>query len=108
MAIIRACSYNCSIKTPQAPSEYSEILVSFSQNQNTLINKALSDGDGGLDTTADAVQVHLSQEDTALFEAPGVAYMQIRCYKSTYDAPGSKLFQIPVIPALNDEILGGT
>jgi len=103
--IIRACSYNCSIKTPEAPSQYSEILVSFSQDQQTLIDIAL--GDAGMDTTADAVQVHLSQEETAQFSAPGVVYMQIRCYKSTYNAPGSKLFQIPVVPALNDEILGG-
>ncbi len=103
MAIIRACSYNCSIKTPEAPSGYSKILVTFAQGQEVLIDKDESE----VDLTADAVQVHLSQAETALFEAPAVAYMQIRCYKSTYNAPGSKLFQIPVAPALNDEILGG-
>lgn len=103
MGIIRACSYNCAIKTPEAPSNYSSILVSFSQKQEVLINKDESE----IDMTDDAIQVHLNQEDTAKFEAPGFAFMQVRCYKTEFNAPGSKIFKIPVIPALNDEILGG-
>lgn len=101
MAIIRACSYNCSIKTPEAPTQYSKILVTFSQGKTKLIDKDEND----LTYTADAVEVHLTQEETKLFKAPAQALMQIRCFKSQYDAPGSKLFAIDVYPALNDEVL---
>lgn len=101
MAMIRACSYNCSIKTPEAPAEYSKLLVSIAQNGQTLINKTEED----LQTTADSVLVQLTQEETRLFKAPGKAYLQLRCYKSAYNAPGSKLFSIDVWPANNDEVL---
>ena len=101
MAIIRACSYSCSIKTPEAPSEYSKILVSIAQNGQTLINKTQAE----LQTTASSVIMQLTQEETKLFKAPGRAFLQVRCYKSTYNAPGSKLFAIDVWPANNDEVL---
>lgn len=100
MAIIRACSYSCGVKTPEAPSGYSKILVTFSQGGNKLID--LTENDVTL--TSDTVEVKLTQAQTRLFKA-GQAVMQIRCYKSTYNAPGSKLFAIEVWPALNDEVL---
>ncbi len=66
MAIRRACSYEATIKTPVAPSEYSAVLVTFSQDGNNLINKEI--GDAGLTLDTDSVVVQLSQEETLLFQ----------------------------------------
>lgn len=100
MAMVRACSYVAEIETPAAPSEYSAIQVTVKQG-NVEINKELSD----LTLTEDSVMVKLSQTDTAQFTCGENAYLQIRCYKSEYDAPGSEVWIIPVRPALNDEVL---
>lgn len=101
MAIIRCCSYTAGIKTPIDPAEYSEILVTFSQDKRLIIvkNKA------SLTLQEDAVKVQLTQEETALFTAPGTALLQLRAYKSEYDAPGSRMWAIPVYPTNNEEIL---
>ena len=101
MAIRRACSYQADIKTPEAPSVYSAILVTFQQNQNNLIN---------LDETQlvigdELVTVQLDQEQTKMFQAGVPAFLQIRAYKSQYEAPGSKVWTLEVYPALNDEVL---
>lgn len=99
--IRRACSYEATIKTPVAPSNYSAILVTFQQNGENLINKQKPD----LELTDVAVIVKLTQDETKLFVSQKNAYMQIRCYASAYDAPGSAVWKIPVEPALNDEVL---
>lgn len=100
--IVKACSYNATIQTPDAPSKYSKIIVSFSQPQtNVLITKEKS----SLTINDDSVEVHLTQAETKQFDPLYIALMQIRCYASTYDAPGSCVFGIKVCPALNEEIL---
>ena len=101
MSLIRACSYQAAIKTPIDPSEYERILVTFSQNDRNLINKEKSQ----LDLQSDSVVVKLTQEETKQFTVPGVALLQIRAFKSVYEAPGSRIWPIQVYPALNDEIL---
>ena len=101
MAFRRACSYEATIKTPQAPSHYSAILVTFQQGGTNLVEKELAD----LTLTDTSVIVKLTQAETAQFEAKKNMYMQIRCYAATYDAPGSQVWTIPVEAALNDELL---
>lgn len=101
MAIRRACSYQANIKTPEAPSGYSAILVTFQQHQTNLIN---------LDETQlvigdELITVQLDQEQTKRFQAGVPAFLQIRAYKSQYEAPGSKVWTLEVYPALNDEVL---
>ena len=103
MAIRRACSYEATIKTPVDPAEYSAILVTFAQNSQILVNRSI--GDAGLTLNEDSVVVQLSQEDTLLFQANTTAFLQIRCYKATYDAPGSKVWAIEVFDSLNTEVL---
>lgn len=103
MAIRRACSYEATIKTPVDPAEYSAILVTFSQNNQILVNRSI--GDAGLTLNEDSVVVQLSQEDTLLFKPSIPAFLQIRCYKATYDAPGSKVWAIDVFDSLNTEVL---
>lgn len=104
MGIRRACSYQVRITTPKPPSEYSAILVTVQQNGNNIINKPLS----SLETDTKYVYMMLNQEETKQFYAGIPAYLQIRCFTSEYDAPGSKCWPIDVWPALNDTILGGT
>lgn len=101
MCIIRCCSYAAGIKLPKAPSEYSKIIVTFSQNGEILVVKNKSD----LTLQSDSIKVQLTQQETALFNAPGVALMQVRTYKSVYDAPGSRMWAIQVYPTNNEVIL---
>ena len=103
MGLRRACSYQATFRTPEAPANYSAILVTLQQYGQNLISKTEDDLIIG-DTD---VVLNLTQEETALFESPGVALMQIRCYESTYNAPGSAVFQVEVWPALDDQILTG-
>ena len=101
MSIIRACSYQAAIKTPIDPSGYDRILVTFSQNDQIIVNKEKNQ----LDLQSDSVVVKLTQEETKLFTVPGMALLQIRAFKSSYEAPGSRIWPIQVYPALNDVIL---
>ena len=103
MGIRRACSAAFTFYTPKAPSNYSDILVTVNQSGRTLINKYRAN----LETTENSVILRLTQEETKQFEANIPAEIQIRCYGSTYDAPGSAVYAMDVWPALNDVILGG-
>lgn len=111
--IHRAGTYPATIKTPKAPTEYSAIQVSFSQNQQVLVTKEL--GDEGLTLNGDVVEVVLTQQETLRFQ-PSVgsamgavksppAFMQIRCYASDLDAPASACWPIPVYDSLTQEVL---
>lgn len=109
--IIRACAYNAVIRTAINPTEYSKILVTFAQDQQILIEKTENE----LTIGDDGVVVSLTQEETLLFKpsAKSVmgrrigspAYLQIRAYKSAYDAPGSKQFEIDVLDSQSEEVL---
>lgn len=103
MGIRRACSYQATFQTPKPPSNYSNILVTFSQNGQNLINKTRYQ----LAVEEYSVTAQLTQEETKLFEAGTPAQVQIRCFGAVYDAPGSAVFSVDVWPALNDTILGG-
>lgn len=103
MALRRACSYQATFKTPEDPANYSAMLVTLHQNGQNLINKDQTQ----LTIDGDYVILQLDQEETKLFTAGKPALIQIRCYESQYNAPGSAAFQIDVAPALNDVILGG-
>ena len=104
MAFRRACSYLASIQTPEDPTTYSSVLVTFQQDGNNLINKSLDD----LTIDGDSFIVQLTQEETSRFTDGRQAWLQIRCFASTYNAPGSPPWPIDVLPALNDTILGGS
>lgn len=103
MAIRRACSYQAIFTTSEDPANYSAILITIQQNGQNIINKSL--GDSGVTIDGDTVILKLTQEETAQFEAGTPALIQIRCYESEYNAPGSAVFGVEVGRALNDEIL---
>ena len=104
MGIRRACSYKTTIQMPETASNYSSILVTFQQNKQNLINLdqtlILTDEDDDK-----AIIVQLDQTQTKLFAAGVPAFLQVRAYKSQYEAPGSKVYTLEVFPALNDEVL---
>lgn len=101
MGLRRACTYQATIRTPKAPSNYSKFLLTIQQNGQNLINKTQAD----LQTDATSVIVTLTQAETAQFVAGVPALLQLRCYASADEAPGSKAWSIDVYPALNDQIL---
>lgn len=111
--IHRAGTYPATIKTPKAPTEYSAIQVTFSQNQQVLVTKEL--GDEGLTLNGDAVEVVLTQQETLRFQpsagsAMGAvksppAFLQIRCYASDLEAPASACWPIAVYDSLTSNVL---
>ena len=103
MAIRRACSYQATIQTPKPPSNYTDILVTVAQNGENLINKPRY----LLEIGEETVTMQLTQEETLPFKANVPAQIQIRCFAEAYDAPGSAVWTVDVLPALNDTILGG-
>lgn len=103
MALRRACSYQATFQTPEDPANYSAILVTIQQNGGNIINKSLEDD--GLEISGDVVVLNLNQEETALLTAGTPALIQIRCFESEYNAPGSAVFAVDVGTALNDTIL---
>lgn len=103
MAIRRACSYKAIFTTAEDPANYSAILITIQQNGQNIINKSL--GDAGVSIEEDTVVLELNQQETSQFVAGITALIQIRCYESEYNAPGSAVFGVEVGRALNDEIL---
>ncbi len=101
MGIRRACSYKAIFKTPVAPSEYSRILVTVQQDGVNMISK----DENELTLGTDSVTMNLTQEETYNFQAGRIAFVQIRCYRSEYDAPGSRCWPVEIWPSLDAQIL---
>ena len=102
MAMIRACSYEATIQLPENAENYSAILVTFQQGGTNLVEKTEED----VTITEDGkILVQLDQSETKLFECGQNCYMQVRCYKAQYNAPGSMVWAISVWPALDDTVL---
>ena len=97
----RATSHSFTWKLPKYADDYSEILVTLEQNGEIILNKTKND----LDIDENKVVLILTQEETLMFEAGVPAYIQMRAYNSPKDAPGSKVWKIPVYRSLNEEVL---
>lgn len=106
MGIRRVCSYQANIKTPEPPNTYEAILVTFQQQEQNIIVFSLEDVEN-LVPGDEMVTVKLDQEQTARFEAGVPAFLQIRCFKSQFEAPGSHVWTLDVYPSLNETILTG-
>ena len=101
MGLRVACSYKATFQLPEDPSNYTAILVTFSQRRQNLINLDKTQ----LQIDGQSVIAQLNQEQTNLFEANVPAFVQVRAYKSQYEAPGSHVWTIDVWPSLNQEVL---
>lgn len=100
MAILRACSYQATIELPEPPENYTAILVTLSQ-EGVTIEKDQDD----LVTEENSIIFQLDQNETKQLTACKHAYMQVRCYKSQYEAPGSKVWVLDVCASLNEDVL---
>lgn len=100
--IKRACTFPVTIVTPKPPATYTEMLLTFQQKQRNMITKTEAD----MTTTDTAVYVVLTQEETALLTEGIPCLMQLRCYSGSNDAPGSAIWELEVMDALDDRILG--
>lgn len=101
MAMIRACSYTATIQAPEDPTNYSAILVTFQQDGTNIIEKTEDD----VTFEDNNIIVQLDQDETKQFTCGKKCFLQIRCYKSQYVAPGSSIWAIDVRPALDDVTL---
>lgn len=101
MSIRRACSYQAEFTLPEAAESYTAILVTLSQRKQQIINKDETE----LTLEGSKAILKLTQAETLLFSADVPAQIQLRAYKSAYDAPGSKIWTIEVNPSLNEEVL---
>lgn len=101
MGIRRACTYKAVFTLPQNGSSYSKILVTVQQAKQNLISKAKTD----LTVVGSTATMTLTQAETAQFTAGEQAWIQIRCFASASDAPGSTCWPVEVWPALDDQIL---
>ena len=111
MAIKRACTYSASIRMPEDPDNYSQILVTVSQDPEIIAEKQKAD----LALSEQAINFTLTQEETRLLR-PSVkspmgnrigspAYIQVRAFKSASAAPGSDCWKVEVYDSLNDGVL---
>lgn len=97
----RATSHDFSFNLPRDADFYSEILVTLAQNGEEIINKRKAE----LQLNGPVVSLSLTQEETLRFEAGVPAYVQIRAYATPTEAPGSRVWKIPVYASLNEEVL---
>lgn len=100
MAILRACSYQATIELPEPPENYTAILVTLSQEGVTIEKDQSS-----LTFDGNNVIFKLDQTETKQLAACKKAFMQVRCYKSQYEAPGSKVWVLDVCASLNEDVL---
>lgn len=101
MSIRRACSYTGTFTLPDAAESYNALVVAISQNKQLIIKKTKPD----LELSGNDAVVKLTQEETLRLIADTPAQLQIRAYKSAYEAPGSKIFTVDVYPSIDEEVL---
>lgn len=76
-----------------------EVLISYSQGGQTVLQKNLSDL--AMDTEKNAFSAKLTQDETRLF-APGKAIIQLRAKNGTV-VLASQMMWLPVKPVINSE-----
>lgn len=83
-----------------AVDSLSKVLLTYSQNGNTILEKQLSDLN--INTEENSLSYELTQEETTLF-APEKALIQLRAKNSSGAALASQMIWLTVKPALNSE-----
>lgn len=111
--IRRAGTYDFSVHTPLPPTEYEQIVLTFAQNQQIVLEKKT--GEPRVTVDEANFSVTLTQAETKLF-MPSIGSpmgrrlgskvsIQCRCYKSMTDAPASGFCTVDVQDAENEEVL---
>lgn len=98
----RASTPRHEMKVPWAQDEIKELWLTYSQNGEIVLEKKHSAGDFAV--TDDVWAVQLTQEETNLFKAD-YADAQIRILFTDGTSLPSKVFRLPVLAVLNDEVM---
>ena len=85
-----------------AVSSLEKVLLTYSQNGATVLEKTLSDL--AIDSDKNSLYYELTQNETNLF-APGKALIQLRVKTNTRAVLESQMLCMPVKPALNSEVI---
>lgn len=85
-----------------AVSSLEKVLLTYSQNGVTVLEKTLSDL--AIDSDKNSLYYELTQNETNLF-APGKALIQLRVKTNTGAVLESQMLCMPVKPALNSEVI---
>lgn len=85
-----------------AVSSLEKVLLTYSQNGATVLEKTLSDL--AIDSDKNSLYYELTQNETNLF-APGKALIQLRVKTNTGAVLESQMIWFPVKPALNSEVI---
>lgn len=85
-----------------AVSSLEKVLLTYSQNGATVLEKTLSDL--AIDSENNSLNYQLTQNETNLF-APGNALIQLRVKTNTGAVLESQMIWFPVKPALNSEVI---
>lgn len=85
------------------PRDFVEVLVTYAQRGQILINRDQSQ----LSIDETTVYLRLTQEETLLFEAGVPVEIQIRVLRQDGTADASPIYKMPVEAILSEKILGG-
>ena len=98
----RASTPTHKLRLPWEESEISELWLTYSQNDKIVLEKKYSEGAFTIDGTVWSVT--LTQEETNLFKAD-YADSQLRILFSDGTSLPSRVFRLPVLAVLNDEVM---
>lgn len=101
--MIRATTPAFRYRLPNAAENYSEFLVTMSQNNNILVSRRKS----GLTIDGNTIQWTLTQQEANQFEAGKLAQVQLRAVLAGGTVVATPISNVVVNPALDDSILGG-
>lgn len=82
-----------------------DVVVSFGQKNNPVIEKFLSKSEVSLDVENDIINVHLSQEDTSQF-AVGSVEVQVNLYYQGTERDVTARGQIEALNNLHRKVMG--
>lgn len=90
------------ISIPWDASEVSDLWLTYSQSDEIVLEKKHKNGDFTVE--GNIWSVTLTQEETNLFKSD-TASAQVRILLTDGTAVPTKVFQLPVFPVLNDEVM---
>ncbi len=98
----RASTPTHRMRIPWAKEEIKDLWLTYSQNGEAVLEKKHSSGDFTI--IGNEWSVTLTQEETNLFKADS-ADAQLRILFDDGTSLPSRVFRLPVLPVLNDEVM---
>lgn len=98
----RASTPTHKLSIPWGESDISDLWLTYSQSDEIVLEKKYKNSDFTVE--GNVWSVTLTQEETNLFKSD-TAQAQIRVLFTDGTSIPSKVFQLPVFPVLNDEVM---